>query len=127
MNFEGAAMLRVEKVACDDFRDVEDLLTNFWRKGNEVKWHKLFEYQWGRDENYCGSALKDLDAKGRILLPIGRRLFQPKYTPPRMTHDLAIIERKLDGQNRKIFHDHKPYPCSHFLATETDCYFLYIG
>ena len=195
-------MIKVEKVACDDFRDVEDLLTHFWRKGNGVKWHRLFEYQWGREENYCGLALKDddkvvgvlgmifsqrridekvekfcnltawfvreeyrsraltllfplfsmknytitdltparkvyriqnklglkdLDAKGRILLTLGRRLFQPKYTPPRMTHDLAIIEKKLDRQNRKIFHDHKPYQCSHFLATETDryCYLIY--
>jgi hypothetical protein len=44
-----------------------------------------------------------------------------------MTHDLAFIERKLDGQNRKIFHDHKTYQCSHFLATETDryCYLIY--
>lgn len=195
-------MFRVEKVACADFRDVEELLTNFWRRGNEIKWHKLFEYQWKRDENYCGLALKDddkvvgfigmifsqrriddsvekfcnltawfvredyrgraiallfplfrmrnytitdltparkvyriqnklgfkdLDAKGRILLPIGRRLFQRKYSALKMTHDLATIERKLDGHHRKIFHDHQPYPCSHFLATETDryCYLIY--
>ena len=162
-------MFRVEKVACADFRDVEDLLTNFWRRGNEIKWHKLFEYQWRRDENYCGLALKDddkvvgfigmifsqrridesvekfcnltawfvredyrgraiallfplfsmrnytitdftparkvyriqnklglkdLDTKGRIMLPIGRRLFQQKYTALQMTHDFATIERK---------------------------------
>jgi hypothetical protein len=195
-------MVRVEKVACADSRDVEDLLIKFWGRGNEVKWHKLFTYQWGRHENYCGLALKDndkvvgfigmifsqrriddkvekfcnlaawfvreeyrgqaiallfplfsmrnytitdltpakkvyriqnklglkdLDVKGRILLPIGRRLFQPKYTPLQMTHDLATIESELDGQNRKIFHDHKPYQCYHFLATEADryCYLIY--
>ena len=195
-------MIRVEKVACADSRDVEALLTNSWRRGDQVKWHKLFEYQWGRDESYCGLALKDedkvvgfigmifsqrsidekvekfcnlaawfvreeyrgraiallfplfsmrdytitdytpakkvyriqnklglkdLEAKGRILLPIGRRLFQPKYTSLKMTHDLAAIEKKLDGQNRTIFHDHKPYQCFHFLATEETrhCYIIY--
>ena len=50
-----------------------------------------------------------------------------KNIPLQMTHDLAIIERKLDAHHRKIFYDHKPYPCSHFLATETDhyCYLIY--
>jgi len=195
-------MVRIEKVACTDFRDVEDLLTNFWRRGNEVKWHKLFEYQWERDENYCGLALKDddkvvgvigmifsqrridekvekfcnltawfvreeyrgraialllpllamkdytitdltpsknvykiqnklgfkdLETKGRLLLPFGRRLFQPKYSPINLTHDLAAIEQKLEGQNQKIFNDHKHYRCYHFLLTGEDryCYIIY--
>ena len=195
-------MVRIEKVACADFRDVEDLLTNFWRRGNEVKWHKLFEYQWERDENYCGLALKDddkvvgvigmifsqrridekvekfcnltawfvreeyrgraialllpllamkdytitdltpsknvykiqnklgfkdLESKGRLLLPFGRRLFQPKYSPINLTHDLAVIEQKLEGQNLKILNDHKHYPCFHFLLTGNDrhCYIIY--
>jgi hypothetical protein len=195
-------MVRVEKVACADFRDVEDLLTNFWRRGNEVKWHKLFEYQWERDENYCGLALKDnekvvgvigmifsqrridekvekfcnltawfvreeyrgraialllpllamkdytitdltpsknvykiqnklgfkdLETKGRLLLPFGRRLFQPKYSPINLTHDLAAIQQKLEGQNQKIFNDHKHYRCLHFLLTGKDryCYIIY--
>jgi hypothetical protein len=70
---------------------------------------------------------KDLDAKGRILLPFGRRLFQPKYSPPQMTHDLATIERKLEGQDLIIFHDHKQYQCSHFLLTDKNryCYLIY--
>ena len=195
-------MVRVEKVACADFRDVEDLLTNFWRRGNEVKWHKLFEYQWERDENYCGLALKDddkvvgvigmifsqrridekvekfcnltawfvreeyrgraialllpllamkdytitdltpsknvykiqnklgfkdLETQGRLLLPFGRRLFQPKYSPINLTHDLASIMQKLEGQNQKIFNDHKHYGCFHFLLTGKDryCYIIY--
>ena len=195
-------MIRVEKVACAESRDVEALLNNFWSRDNEVKWHKLFEYQWGRDENHCGLALKDddklvgfigmifshrridgkiekfcnlaawfvreeyrgraiallfplfsmknytitdftpakkvyriqnklglkdLEANGRILLPVGRRFFQPKATSLKMTHDLAVIEKKLNGQNRTIFDDHKPYQCSHFLATEANrhCYIIY--
>lgn len=195
-------MVRVEKVACADFRDVEDLLTNFWRRGNEVKWHELFEYQWERDENYCGLALKDddkvvgvigmifsqrridekvekfcnltawfvreeyrgraialllpllamkdytitdltpsknvykiqnklgfkdLETQGRLLLPFGRRLFQPKYSPINLTHDLASIKQKLEGRNQKIFNDHKHYGCFHFLLTGKDryCYIIY--
>lgn len=70
---------------------------------------------------------KDLDAAGRLLLPFGRRLFQPKYSATNLTHDLAAIEKKLEGQNLKIFNDHKHYRCSHFLLTGKDryCYIIY--
>ena len=70
---------------------------------------------------------KDLETKGRLLLPFGRRLFQPKYSHTNLTHDLAAIEKKLEGQNLKIFKDHKPYPCFHFLLTGKDryCYIIY--
>jgi hypothetical protein len=70
---------------------------------------------------------KDLDAAGRLLLPFGRRLFQPKYSPPNLTHDAAAIEKKLEGQNLKIFNDHKPYRCFHFLMTAKAryCYIVY--
>jgi hypothetical protein len=56
-----AAMVRVEKVDCADFKDVQEVLINFWGKGSEAKWRKLFEYRWERDENYCGLALRDGD------------------------------------------------------------------
>jgi hypothetical protein len=70
---------------------------------------------------------KDLDADGRLLLPFGRRIFQPKYSPINLTHDLAAIEKKLEGQNLKIFNDHKHYQCFHFLLTGKDryCYIIY--
>ena len=70
---------------------------------------------------------KDLDAGGRLLLPFGRRLFQPKHSPGYLTHDLAAIEKKLEGQSLKIFNDHKPYRCSHFLLTvkNRSCYIVY--
>jgi len=70
---------------------------------------------------------KDLETKGRLLLPFGRRLFQPKYSPINLTHDLAAIEQKLEGQNLKIFNDHKHYRCFHFLLTGKDryCYIIY--
>ena len=70
---------------------------------------------------------KDLDAAGRLLLPFGRRLFQPKYSATNLTHDLAAIEKKLEGQHQKIFNDHKHYPCYHFLLTGPDryCYIIY--
>ncbi len=70
---------------------------------------------------------KDLDTAGRLLLPVGRRLFQPKYAAMELTHDLAAIENKLEGQNLKIFNDHKPYPCFHFLLSgqDRDCYIIY--
>ena len=55
----GAAMVKVEKVDCADFKDVQDTLINFWGKGSEEKWRKLFEYRWERDEDYCGLALRD--------------------------------------------------------------------
>lgn len=64
---------------------------------------------------------------GRLLLPFGRRLFQPKYSSVNLIHDLAAIEKTLDGQNLIIFNDHKPYPCFHFLLTGKDryCYIIY--
>jgi hypothetical protein len=70
---------------------------------------------------------KDLDAEGRLLLPFGRRLFQPKYYPTDMTHELAAIEKKLEGQDLRIFNDHKHYQCYHFLLTGKDrsCYIIY--
>lgn len=70
---------------------------------------------------------KDLDAAGRLLLPFGRRLFQPKHPDREMTHDPAAIENKLTGQHLKIFNDHQPYPCFHFLLSGKDryCYIIY--
>ena len=52
-------MIRIEKVHCSDFEDVQDALINFWGKGSEAKWRRIFDYQWKRDEDYCGLALKD--------------------------------------------------------------------
>jgi len=70
---------------------------------------------------------KDLDAAGRLLLPFGRRLFQPKYSASTMTHDSAEIEKKLEGQDLKIFKDHQKYPCFHFLLADPNrhCYMVY--
>ena len=70
---------------------------------------------------------KDLDAAGRLLLPIGRRLFQPKYPAQELTHDLAAIENRLEGQDLEIFNDHQPYPCFHFLLSGKCryCYIIY--
>jgi len=61
LQHHGAVMIRVEKVDCADFKDVQDTLINFWGKGSEEKWRKLFDYRWERDENYCGLALKEGD------------------------------------------------------------------
>jgi hypothetical protein len=70
---------------------------------------------------------KDLDAKGRLLLPFGRRRVQSKYAADRMTQDTAVIERRLEGQDLTLFQDHQPYPCSHFLLDDGDryCYVIY--
>jgi len=70
---------------------------------------------------------KDLDAAGRLLLPFGRRLFQPKHPDANLIHDPTAIEQKLDGQNLKIFRDHQPYDCFHFLLTDRNryCYIVY--
>jgi hypothetical protein len=70
---------------------------------------------------------KDLETNGRLLLPFGRRLFEPKYAPINLTHDLVAIEQKLEGQNLIIFNDHKHYSCCHFLLTSKDrcCYIIY--
>jgi hypothetical protein len=70
---------------------------------------------------------KDLDGAGRLLLPFGRRLFQPEFSAANLSHDSAAIEKKLEGQNLKIFNDHQKYPCFHFLLTGQDryCYIIY--
>ena len=195
-------MIRVEKVDCANFKDMNNIFSEIWATGSQEKGRKIFGYQWEREETHCGlilvdgdrtvgflgmifsrrrindrvekfcnltswfvhqdyrsrsiamiSALhgmkdytitdltparkvykiqhmmgfKDLDAMGRLLLPFGRRLFQPKYASMNLTHDLAVIEKKLDGQNLIIFNDHKPYQCSHLLLTGKDryCYIIY--
>ena len=195
-------MVRIEKVPCADFSAVKDLLIKTWGKGNEAKWRKLFEYQWERDENYCGLALKDddltigflgmifshrrvngkvekfcnitswfvredyrsraialllplhgmkdytiidltparnvyqiqnklgfkdLDAKGRIMLPFGRRLSRPQPSDMRVIHDPAEIEKKLQGDHLTIFNDHKIFRCAHFMLTSKKgyCYLIY--
>jgi hypothetical protein len=195
-------LIRVEKVDCANFKDIDEILTDIWGTGGEEKGRKIFEYQWERDETHCGLILrdgnrtvgflgmifsrrrinekvekfcnltswyvhkayrsraismilplhgmkdytitdltpaknvyriqnklgfKDLDAAGRLLLPFGRRLFQPKYAPIYLTHDPAAIEKQLEGQDLKIFNDHKHYPCFHFLLTGKDrqCYIIY--
>ena len=71
---------------------------------------------------------KDLDAEGRVLLPFGRRLFQPGYAPINLTHDFATIEQNLEGQDLKILNDHKSYRCFHFLLSGKDryCYIIYL-
>ena len=51
----------MKKVSCIDCKDVRDVLINFWGRGSEEKWRKLFEYRWERDQDYCGLALKDGD------------------------------------------------------------------
>jgi hypothetical protein len=70
---------------------------------------------------------KDLDGAGRLLLPFGRRLFQAEFSAANLSHDSAAIEKKLEGQNLKIFNDHQKYPCFHFLLTGQDryCYIIY--
>ncbi|UCD77070.1 MAG: hypothetical protein JSW26_16770 [Desulfobacterales bacterium] len=70
---------------------------------------------------------KDLDAKGRILLPFGGRRARPELSDTRVTHDPAEIEKKLQGEHLKIFNDHKIYRCSHFLLTDREryCYLIY--
>ena len=70
---------------------------------------------------------KDLDGAGRLLLPFGRRLFQQKFSATNLSHDSAAIEKKLEGQNLKIFNDHQKYPCFHFLLAGQDryCYIIY--
>jgi hypothetical protein len=78
-----------------------------------------------RVQNKLG--FKDLDPKGRLLMPFGRRLVQPKYAADRMSHDAAVIAQHLKGQDLRIFKDHQPYPCSHFLLIDDDryCYVIY--
>jgi hypothetical protein len=195
-------MVSVQKVACTDFRDIIDILTDYWGKGNDEKWMQLFEYQWERDETHCGLILvdgnrtvgflgmifsrrrindkvekfcnltswfvhkdyrsralslilplhamkdytitdltpaknvyriqnklgfKDLDSKGRILLPFGCRLARPKPSDIRVIHDPAEIEKKLQGDHLTIFNDHKIFRCFHFVLTgkKRYCYLIY--
>lgn len=195
-------MIKVEKIDCDNFNGIRDLLADIWDTGGEEKGRKIFGYQWARDETHCGLILrdgnrtvgflgmifsrrrindkvekfcnltswfvhpdyrsraismilplqgmqgytitdltpaknvyqiqkklgfKDLDAAGRLLLPFGRRLFQPKNFPTHSTHDSAAIENQLTGQDLKIFKDHQKYPCFHFLLAAPDryCYMVY--
>ena len=70
---------------------------------------------------------KDLDARGRVLLPFGRRLFEPKSPSIQLTHEPSQIKRKLAGEHLKILNDHINYPCSHLLAAAEDryCYIIY--
>lgn len=70
---------------------------------------------------------KDLDASGRLLMPVGRRLLQPKYAVTNLMHDTSVIEKKLEAQDLRIFKDHQPYECSHFLMSGRDryCYIIY--
>jgi len=182
--------------------ECEDLLSDFWGPGRQDQWRKIFEYQWPRDETYCGLALKDsdqtvgflgmifsrrrikgklekfcnitnwvvqepyrnraislllplfamqdytivdltparkvyqiqkklgfkdLDARGRVLLPFGRRLFEPRSPRIQITHEPSQIRPKLAGEHLKIFNDHRTYPCSHLLAAAEDryCYIIY--
>ena len=78
-----------------------------------------------RIQNRLG--FKDLEAKGRILLPFGRRLSLPEPSVTCVTHDPAEIEKKLQGEHLKIFNDHRIYCCAHFLLIEKDryCYVIY--
>jgi len=70
---------------------------------------------------------KDLDARGRILLPVGRRLFEPDPPHPRITHEPSQVREKLEGEHLRIFNDHVDYPCCHLLAADREryCYLIY--
>ena len=69
-----AAMIRVEKIHCSDFKDARDALINFWGKGSETKWRRIFDYRWERDKDYCGLTLKVADRTvGFIGLIFSRR------------------------------------------------------
>ena len=195
-------MIRVEKVDCAKFRECQDVLAGFWGPGRQDQWRLIFEYQWPREETYCGLALKDgdqtvgflgmifsrrringkiekfcnltnwyvqeqhrsraislllplfamrdhtitdltpsrkvyqiqkklgfkdLDDRGRVLLPFGRRLFGPKSPPVHIFHEPSQIKQKLAGEHLIIFNDHLNYPCSHLLAVAEDryCYIIY--
>ena len=52
-------MVRVEKVDCANFKDIDVILTDIWGTGGEEKGRKIFEYQWERYESHCGLILKD--------------------------------------------------------------------
>jgi len=203
LQHNGTAMIRVEKVDCSDFRDVRDALVNFWGKGSEAKWCRMFDYRWERDEDYCGLALKDgdrtigfiglifsrryldgrlekfcnltswfvreehraravslllpvirmrdytitdltpsrsvyqiqrklgfkdLDAKGRILLPLGRRFCGPEHSEVQTSHAADEIRRILSAaEHLRILEDHLAYQCEHFLlrAGNRYCYIVY--
>jgi hypothetical protein len=70
---------------------------------------------------------QDLDTHCRILLPFGRKLFQPRVGAIRIIRDPAVIEATLQGEHLRIFRDHRPYRCQHLVAaTDTRyCYILY--
>jgi hypothetical protein len=195
-------MIKVEKVDCTNFLECQDVLSEFLGPGQQEHWRRIFEYQWPRDETYCGLALKDgdqtvgflgmifsrrrvngkiekfcnlthwfvqkpyrsraislllplfamrdhtitdltpsrkvyriqkklgfkdLDARGRVLLPFGRRLFAPKSPRIQITHEPSLIKSKLAGGHLKILNHHLNYPCSHLLAAAEDryCYIIY--
>ena len=195
-------MIRVEKLACTDHEDCREVLSAFWGSDRKGQWQPIFEYQWSREEAYCGLVLKDgdrtvgflgmifsrrlidgkieklcnltnwfvqkpyrsraislllplfamrdytitdlspsrnvyriqqklgfkdLDARGRIMLPIGRRLFEPTAPRIEITLDPQQIQSKLTGEHLRIFNDHRDYPCSHLLAVSEDrfCYLIY--
>jgi hypothetical protein len=70
---------------------------------------------------------KDLDARGRVLLPFGRRLSEPQSPRTHIIHEPSQIKKKLESEHLKIFNDHINYPCSHLLAVAKDryCYIIY--
>jgi hypothetical protein len=70
---------------------------------------------------------KDLDDRGRILLPFGRRLIEPQLPRPHLTSEPSQIKPKLAGTDLEIFNDHINYSCSHLLAAAEDryCYLIY--
>jgi hypothetical protein len=195
-------MLKVESVDCRQFEAIKDILCEIPGSWTESDWRRLFSYQWQRDEEYCGLALKDgdkavgfigmifsqrrinlrdekfcnltawivekeyrsrslslllplfrmqdytitdltpsrkvyliekklgfkdLDAKCRILLPLGRRLRQLKAREVFITHDTEEIEKLLSREHLRILYDHKPYQCSHLLVRANDdyCYIIF--
>ena len=54
-------MIHVEKVACANFKGIQDILTDIWAAGSAEKGRKIFDYQWQRDETHCGLILVDGD------------------------------------------------------------------
>ena len=70
---------------------------------------------------------KDLDGKGRILMPFGSRWTRPRLSEVCVLHDPVEIGKKLRGENLAIFKDHQILACSHILLTCQDrlCYMIY--
>ena len=54
-------MIHVKKVACANFKGIQDILTDIWAAGSAEKGRKIFDYQWQRDETHCGLILVDGD------------------------------------------------------------------